>query len=331
MSLNPEQTTRTVKDQTTFYRLSSADRGIVVFLLWRSLSYGKRLVLSFGLILAGLAIQILTESFLAGALPILAGNLLLLVRGYNNRVDFGRYDAAAQWETAELKKLDELLVLDKKIRKWDFSLLDVSNIAGGALFAGVFLGLGFLALITSGLARALVLDAMILLLPHWITGIRSTLVLPRLLVKVGTMRELLQDVGPQVKDQKVDLMVLLKGKEKRLPDDIKLRISSASQNKDFLGLYAQVVANEVNGTSYPYLYVVLVAKKGYGLRNAFDQYHPRPGMTKEFKDQDEVEVIVIRQETTPRSDYHTDRQTASAIFLEGLSLSLAVSGSREPA
>lgn len=317
-----------MKDQTTFYRLSSADRGIVVFLVWPSLSYGKRLLLSFSLILAGLVIQVLTVSFPAGALPILAGNLLLLVKGYNNRVDFGRYDAAAQWETAEVKKLDELLALDKRIRKWDSSLMDVSNTGGCALFGAVVLGLAIAAFVTLGLARVLVLDAMILLLPHWITGIRSALVLPRLLVKVKTMRELLQDVNPQVKDMRVALMVLLKGKEKRLPDDIKLRISSASQHKDFLGLYAQVVVNEVNGTSYPYLYVVLVAKKGYGLRNAFERHTPGAGMVKEFKIQDDVEVMVIRQETTPRSGYSTDRRTASAIFLDGLSLAQAVGKSQ---
>jgi hypothetical protein len=40
---------------------------------------------------------------------------------------------------------------------------------------------------------------------------------------------------------------------------------------------------------------------------------------------------VIRQETTPRSGYHTDGRTAAAIFLEGLSLSQAVGASREPA
>jgi hypothetical protein len=320
-----------MKDQTTFYRLSSADRGIVVFLFWRSLSYGKRLVLSFGLILAGLIVQVLSESFLAGALPILAGNVLLLVKGYNNRVDFGRYDATAEWETAELQKLDELLSLDKKIRKWDSSLMDVSNMGGCALFAGVLLGLAFLAFVASGLARVLALDAMILFLPHWVTGIRSTLVLPRLLVKVRTMHELLQDVDRQVKDHKVELLVLLKGKEKRLPDDIKLRVSLTSQHKGFMGLYAQVVVNEVNGTSYPYLYVVLVAKRGYGLRSAFDQHHPGPGMLKEFKDQDEVEVLVIRQETTARSGYSTDRQRAASIFLEGLTLSQAVAGGGNPA
>jgi hypothetical protein len=320
-----------MKDQTTFYRLSPADRGIVVFHFWRSLSYGKRLLLSFGLILVGIIIQVLTGSFLAGALLVLGGNLLLLVKGYNNRVDFGRYDAAAQWETAEVQKLDELLVLDKKIRKWDASLLDVTNVSGAALFAGVFLGLAFVAFVASGLARVLVLDAMFLFLPHWITGIRATLVLPRLLVKVRTMRELLQDVDTHVKDQNVALMVLLKGKEKRIPDDIKLRVSLTSQHKDFLGLYAQVVVNEVNGTSYPYLYVVLVAKKGYGLRNVFDKYCPGSGMIKEFKDQSEVEVIVIRQKTTPRSGYFTDRRTGSNIFLDGLSFSQAVGKSKEPA
>jgi hypothetical protein len=104
-----------------------------------------------------------------------------------------------------------------------------------------------------------------------------------------------------------------------------------SQHKDFLGLYAQVVVNEVNGTSYPYLYVVLVAKKGYGLRNAFDKYSPGSGMIKEFRDQSEVEVIVIRQETTPRSGYFTDRRAGSRIFLDGLSFSKVVGRSKEPA
>jgi hypothetical protein len=311
-------------ERTTFYRLSSADRGVVVFLFWQSLSYGKRLALAFGLILAGFVIQAVTGLFLAGALPILAGNLLLLVKGYNNRVDFGRYDAAGQWETAELKKLDELLALDKRIRKWDSSLMDVSNLGGGCLFAGVLLGLGFVAVVTRGMTRVLVLDAMVLLLPHWITGIRSALVLPRLLVKVKTTQELLQDISQQVKDHKVDLMVLLKGKEKRLPDDVKLRVTLKAQHRDFLGLYAQVVVNEVNGTSYPYLYVVLIAKRGYGLRGAFDQYQPGPGLIKEFKDQEEVQVLVIRQETTARSGYSTDRQTACRIFLDGLSLAQAV-------
>lgn len=313
-------------ERTTFYRLSSADRGVVVFLFWQSLSYGKRLALAFGLILASFVIQAVTGSFLAGALPILAGNLLLLVKGYNNRVDFGRYDAAAQWETAEIAKLDELEALDKRIRKWDSSLLDVSDLKGGCLFAAVLLGLGFVAVVTRGMTRVLVLDAMVLMLPHWITGIRSTLVLPRLLVKVKTTRELLRDVNVsrQMGDDRVDLMVLLKGKEKRLPDDIKLRVKLKGQHRDFLGLYAQVVVNEVNGTSYPYLYSVLIARRGYGLQSAFDRYQPGPGLMKELKDQDEVQVLVIRQKTTARSGYSTNHQAACRIFLDGLSLARAV-------
>lgn len=315
-----------MKDQTTFYRLSSADRGVVVFLFWQSLSYGKRLALAFGLILAGFVIQVVTASFLAGVLLLLAGNLLLLVKGYNNRVDFGRYDAAAQWETADMGKLDEIQALDKKIRQWDSSLLDVSDLKGGCLFAAVLAGLGFTALVTPGFARVLALDSMFLLLPHWITGIRSTLLLPRLLVKVKTARELLQDanVRRQMKDDRVDLMVLLKGKEKRLPDDLKLRVRLLGQHPDFLGLYAQVVVNEVNGTSYPYLYAVLIAKRGFGLRSAFDRYQTGPGLIKEFKDQDEVQVLVIRQKTTAQSGYSTSCQTACRIFLDGLSLARAV-------
>lgn len=313
-----------MKDRTTFYRISTSDRGIVVFLLWQSLSYRKRLVLAFGLILAGFAVQAVSGLFLPGALPVLAGNLLLLVKGYNNRVDFGRYDAAAAWEAAGVEKLDELISLDRRIRQWDSSLLDVSNLGGGCLFAGVLAALGLAAMATGGFARVLALDAMVLLLPHWITGIQSTLLLPRLLVKVKTVRELLDDAGQQLKDHRVELMVLLKGKEKRLPDDIKLRVTLKGQHRDFLGLHAQVVVNAVNGTSHPYLYVVLIAKKGYGLRSAFEGHRAGPGLVKELKDQDEVQVLVIRQQTTARSGYSTDRQAACRIFLEGLSLAQAV-------
>ncbi len=321
-----------MKDRTTFYRLSSADQGIVVFLFWQSLSYGRRLALAFGLILAGFVIQVVTWSFLAGFLPLLAGSILLLVKGYNNRVDFGRYDATAQWEPSDIAKLDEIQALDKRIRQWDASLLDVSSWPGSLVFIGALASLGIAAILTRGFTRVLVLDAMVLLLPHWITGIRSALVLPRLLVKVRTTQELLRDANVRsgLKDHKVDLMVLLKGKEKRLPDDIKLRVTLKGQPRDFLGLYAQVVVNEVNGTSYPYLYVVLVAKRGYGLRSAFDGYRPAAGLLKEFKEQDEAEVLVIRQKTAGRSGYSTSYQAACRIFLEGLSVAQGMIASPKP-
>ena len=70
-----------------------------------------------------------------------------------------------------------------KIRKWGFGLVAIFIAAGGVVFAGFLLGVGFVVLVTLGPSRALALDAMILFLPYWTTGIRSALVLPRLLIK----------------------------------------------------------------------------------------------------------------------------------------------------
>jgi hypothetical protein len=304
--------------KTTVFRLSPDERGIVVFSVWQSLSYDKRMLLGFGLILLGFIVQGVTRSFVPGAPFILAGNLLLVVKGYNNKIDPGQYDPGAQWENADIDTLDKLVTLDRKIRDWDISVLDITNVSGAMVFILVMVPLGWLAYTGRGLNQVLVLDSMLLLVPYWITGIRSILVLPRLLVKVKTLRNLLHDpaVRSLEKDHKIDLLVLLKGQEAKVPDDVKIRLSFPEQHKDFLGFYGQVVINEVDGKSYPYFYVVLVARKGYGL----GKVHPHSAahnLLLEFKVQEETEVLVIRQKTTKTSGYHTDPVMVMNIFEEG--------------
>ena len=87
-----------------------------------------------------------------------------------------------------------------------------------------------------------------------------------------------------------------------------------------MGLYGQVVTNDVNGTSYPYFYVVLVARKGFGLQPVFQAYRPPKKMTKEFKVEDDVEVFVIRQTTSKTSGYHTKNKKMTAILKAGIAL-----------
>jgi hypothetical protein len=315
-----------------FSRLSPADCGIVVFPIWQSLSYDKRLFLGFGLILIGFVVQGLTKSFVPGAPFILAGNLLIIVKGYNNKIDLGRYDPGAQWENVEIDTLDKLITLDRKIRDWDFSPLDITNISGAALFLLVMTPLGWLAYTSRGLVQALFLDTILLLLPHWLTGIRSILVLPRLLVKVNTLRDLLQDpaVRSLGENHTIDLMVLLKGQKTKVPDDVKIRLRFLGQHKNFLGLYGQVVINEVQGTSYPYFYVVLVARKGYGLREVSPHCVSSGNLMTKFKLQDEAEVLVIRQRTTKTSGYHTEPVAVKDIFQEGFRVAQKVAVNHAP-
>ncbi|MFA5802947.1 MAG: hypothetical protein WC911_10845, partial [Thermoleophilia bacterium] len=125
--------------------LSQSDRGVIVFLVWKSLPYGVRMISSLVLVLIGLLLQFVTGMFIAGVLPVALGSLLLLVRGYDNRVDTSSLDPHAEWVAVERAKLVELMALDNRIRKWDANLMDITNVQGALTFTGVTLMLMFLA------------------------------------------------------------------------------------------------------------------------------------------------------------------------------------------
>ncbi|UCD25252.1 MAG: hypothetical protein JSW51_04835 [Gemmatimonadota bacterium] len=305
---------------------AQSDRGTVVFWLFPSMSYNTRMTVSFVVIASGLALQFVTGAILPGIVLVACGNLLLIVKGYDNRVDVGAFDVTAQWERVGIEKLEELKVLDKKMRRWDRSLLDITNPFGVVIF---ILLLGTLVLVvvfgvmlyeTTPLALIAGLDAAVLFLPHWFTGVRSILRKPGLLVRIEAIESVLDRAKRRLKDHEVNLLMLLTGGDVSIPEDVKFKIDVAGHDKDFLGLYGQVVINAVQGTSYPYFYVVLVARKGYGLRDTYKAHRTGGDITKEFKYEGEVEVFILRQHTTERSGYHTKPAAAFEIFLEGLIL-----------
>jgi hypothetical protein len=179
---------------------------------------------------------------------------------------------------------------------------------------------GAVSLKNRGNLRIFALDAFVLLVPHWLTGIRSILRTPQLLVRIDTIKWVLNRSVTRLKEHRVTPLMLLLGDEAKLPEDVKFKIDIAGQHPDFLGLYGQVVINDVQGKSYPYFYVVLVARKGFGLHDAFRRFRPSEDLTKEFKLEEEVEVMVIRQHTTETSGYHTKNEVATGIFYAGLNV-----------
>ncbi len=300
--------------------VNQGGRGIVVFLVWKSLPYSGRMAASFALILAGVVAQLATASFWVGGALMFAGNLLLLVRGYHNRVEYRGWDPSAEWEPVGPDRLDRLVEMDRKVRAWDQSLLDVTNPLGGTLFVLIAGMLAVFSAATEGLLRFVFLDALVLLGPHWVTGVRRILRMPKLMVKAEAMRGALAAARPALERCKVDLMMQFEGSRKKLPFDVKFRVMPKDAPEKFLGLYGQVVINEVQGTSYPYFYVVLVARRGFKLRHLFGRYDPPYDVTKEFKEQEGVEVLVVRQTTTRRSGYHTKPAKVDLLLAEGLRL-----------
>ena len=294
------------------------DRGIVVFLVLPSLAYERRMVLSFAMIATGFALQFLTGGLLPGVLLLAAGNLLLLVKGYDNRVDFGAFDPDTHWERVERTKLAEIRALDAKIKKWDLTALDASNPLGVVVFIFVAGALALPAVMTTGRLQMLAIDALVLLVPHWLTGIRSAMRTPGLLVRIDTVESVLGHAVRRLQRHRVTLLMLLKGREAKIPEDVKFKVDVEGQHPDFLGLYGQVVLNEVQGTSYPYFYVVLVAREGFSLKDAFQRFRPEDKVTKEFKREGNVEVMVIRQHTTKKSGYHSKPEMANRLFSAGL-------------
>jgi hypothetical protein len=296
------------------------DRGVVVFLVLPALTYGVRMGLAFALIVAGIVMQLYGQEFFFSVVLVAVGNLLLLVKGYDNRVDFGAFDPEAHWERVEREKLGELRALDAKIKRWDRTALEVSNPLGLIVFLLVVAGVAALIVLGTGVVRILAIDAAVLLVPHWLSGIRRALRTPGLLVRIEAIESVLERAARRLKDHRVTVLMLLTGSEAKLPEDVKFKVDIEGQHPDFLGLYGQVVLNDVQGTSYPYFYVVLVAKDGFGLREAYKRFRPESDITKEFKREDQVEVMVIRQHTTDKSGYHTKPLVANGIFYAGLNV-----------
>ncbi|MCK4765297.1 MAG: hypothetical protein KAW12_24060, partial [Candidatus Aminicenantes bacterium] len=306
--------------------LDSAEQGIVVFKVWKSLAYKKRLLLSSVLILGGLFLQFYFMKLIPGVVLVFAGNLFLLPSGYDNRVKLGKYNPKAGWEQIGEHKLQEFLKLEKNIRKWDRSSIDISNGLGFFTFlllAGV-LGFLFLYSLEEGdrVLQMLAVNGAVLFIPHWFFGMRSIFTIPHVSRKIKLILGLLgrEEVQAQVKRHDLDYFALLKGEKTKVPDDVKFRVEIENRHKDFLGYYGQVVMNSVQSTPYPYFYVVLVAKRGFGLNHVYRKYTPDLKLLKEYKVQSDVEVLVIRQDTRITRGYFTPDKQVYKIFLEGLKL-----------
>ena len=313
--------------------LSKEERGVVIFHVWKSLVYPMRMALSCFFILIGFIIQYYNLTVFPGVLFVIAGNMLLLVKGYDGRIKLGSLDYNGEWVKTDKEQLENIVQINKKAKKWDISAFDITS-GLGVFFFIVSLVVLFIIL-SSGifasedLSAILAANIAVLLYPHWFTGVKRITTTPQLLNKIYLFQNLLNSIKDSVGNETIEYLMYVKGKEQKFPSDVKFKMVFKDQPEGFLGLYAQVSLNNVQGKDYPYFYVVLVAKEGFGLLNKYYNSITTSGnVIKERSTEDGVEIIVIRQYTTKTSGYHTKIQAMKNIMLDGIKAGRRVVGEK---
>ena len=302
----------------------SQRRDEIHFKLAKSLPYHLRMIYAAGFAALGFGLQFFLPGWFGlvpGGLCLLTASLLSLVRGYSNVPK--RIRGSRQWRGADRKQLEQVLNLNKNIKHWDQSLLDITCVRGIAAMIGIVAsvtGIGYLLWLNDEdwLLRVWVLDTALLILPHWITGVRTILTNDPLVIKAKQLLRIL-DIFETVRGEDDALdpqMEVRSAKAGEMPLDAKLIYRRPGGDANFLGLQIQCTLNNVQGTDYPYLYCVLVARHAFKLleKGKNVKRSAPAGITVSPKHEEDVDIIVIRQYTTKKSGYHTKPAACAKIF-----------------
>jgi hypothetical protein len=260
----------------------------------------------------------LQDFFWIGLPLVVAGVCLLLVKGYENKG--AQAGPAGEWRTATRKELERILSINREQNQWDKDVLDITCGRGcivllliiGAMVIGAVL---LVDTVQFEILEMVVANAAVCLLPFWVTGVRFILKNDDLVVKVTMLLEI-EAAFQAGKKEGEEIQFQLQTRKAQdgsgdVPTDTKAVLQFRNAPAEFLGVQMQVAINNVQGTSYPYYYCVLVA------RPAFGGLKPRPaptGIVIEDKREGDVDIAVVRQATSKTSGYHTDAAAARRVF-----------------
>ncbi len=281
---------------------------------------GRRLAIAGGIITAGIAVQLLLSGFF-GAAVIAAGVVFVLPRGVSNKP--GREKGKASWERVTEAELDFAFELEEKCKRWGGSLLDINCGRGFAVLLGAAAATALAVFVASRMqngfdlgsamfswspgfrAEFLLVDAVIFLLPVWVSGMRMPWSPTDLMIKLRALHNVRARLRayPDPDVEVTPMFEVAAGVKGAVPRDARLMLRWRGAPEGFIGVQVQVSLNRVQGRPFPYLYGVVIAKKGFGLA-------PRPARSLkdvcEFESKDpEVDVLVVRQKTSRNSGYHT--------------------------
>lgn len=288
------------------------------------MSNSLRVIVFISLFAAGIAIQLTIANFWIGAILIACASLVLLNKGIDSRLHIERYHHNTEWKTSTRQQVEDIIKMDKKLRRWDRTGFEVTSCLGSFLFLVVLVA-GFFIVILGLEENDLNViffggDFLILFIPHFLSGFRRIDMASRVLLYADNCLKAADIAIELNKNVKTDFMTLLaeNAKTKALfPKEVKLKMSLENAPDTFLGCYGQLSVNKVGSKDYPYFYTVLIFKPEFDLKKKFNKLKLlNKGMLKEFTSEQGVEVLVLRQVTTRTSGYSTNNKAVRGILVQ---------------
>ena len=338
-----------------FYRDEPGEKGRVRFLFASKLDYSVRLAVIVMCLVLGLALQVLVSVWVGWVL-VLAGALMGASRSIRNKP---RVRGRRRWVEVTLEEFQKVLETAQRVRRWTRSIFNLASWPGvlsllGAAYLvtviGAWLGeggrlhpLGPLYLLLEVSRRGLttaqkmwLLDAAALAVPIWLSGFRTAWRPEELLIKVRCLLEAAEYVQgfsqaeltlvPQLEVTEAKATASRKKRglpqptqQRQLPQDARLQVRFPQAPEEFLGLQVQLSINRV-GRAYPYLYCVLLASQGFGLRERLGSPSRVGDEVVEYSSEEDVEVVVCRQFTTRQKGYSTNYRARLRILAVALGL-----------
>lgn len=325
-------------------------QGEIAFVIAKSMPYRPRMAVVAAALLCGLLVQLLF-SFWIGLVLLAVASLMGMISGYDAKP---ATTSDVKWERVTPDEYRKVREKADALKKWDTDAFDGTNSFGAVMFV---LAAAACLIIYQPVSAALSLpdgfwvfpaiDAAVLLVPLWTTGVREYLRKDQLLIKIKLLEEMLSRLQ-EPSDVQVYPMLGLQavGEGKTAPCDARLMVKLVGAPEEFMGLQVQVSINSVKGTDFPYLYCVLIAKKGSGFLDGYEQFKATTdgglgggiaaflglassyGPVYETSPSPEVDVLVIRQKAGRNGGYSTSPAQAWNMVSAALDAARGLSAAR---
>lgn len=193
-------------------------------------------------------------------------------------------------------------------------------------------------------------DAVLLLAPIWLSGRVSSWQPPNMREQLQQLMSVYELFSKNPKLEFQPSMSIAKTANGSVPMECKLLVKIKDADPNFIGIQVQTSFNDVQGTKYPYTYCVLLAKPALkliqkvssvdsappaddgGLKSIFaDENTKKEAQFARFnnalietKQEGDVQIAVVRQNTTGVNGYTTSVEQAQEVFGDAYALATKI-------